>query len=47
LSGKFEGWFSDDNAHIPIKALMNVYVGKILIELKSWKRTGWIPPKGS
>ncbi|HAW08110.1 MAG TPA: hypothetical protein DCW42_02920 [Bacteroidetes bacterium] len=47
LSGKFEGWFSDDNAHIPIKALMNVYVGKILIELKSWKRTGWIPPKSS
>ena len=45
LSGKFEGWFSTDEAHIPIKAKMNVYVGSVLIELKSWKRNGWSPPK--
>lgn len=45
LTGKFEGWFSDDEAHIPIKALMNVYVGKIVIELKSWERKGWNPPQ--
>lgn len=45
LSGRFEGWFSDDDARIPIKAFMNVYVGKVLIELKKWKREGWKPPK--
>lgn len=45
LSGYFEGWFSDDYARIPIKAHMNVYVGKVLIELKKWKRDSWKPPK--
>jgi hypothetical protein len=45
LSGKYQGWFSDDNARIPIKAEMNVMVGKVKIELKSWKRTGWNPPE--
>lgn len=45
LSGRFEGWFSDDDARIPIKAYVNVYVGKVLIELKKWKREGWKPPK--
>ena len=47
LTGKFEGWFSDDEAHIPIKALMNVYVGKIVIELISYERKGWNPPKAN
>lgn len=45
LSGRFEGWFSDDDARVPIKAYMNVYVGKVLIELIKWKREGWKPPK--
>lgn len=45
LSGKFEGWFSDDQARIPIKAKLKVYVGSVTIELKSWKRKGWEPPK--
>jgi hypothetical protein len=45
LSGYFEGWFSDDDARIPIRAKMNVYVGNINIELKSWIRPGWTPPK--
>lgn len=46
LSGKFEGWFSDDDARVPIKAKMNVYVGSVVIELIKWKREGWTPPKG-
>jgi hypothetical protein len=46
LTGKFEGWFSDDAACIPIKANMKVYVGSVDIELKSWKRQGWKPPRG-
>ena len=45
LSGKFEGWFSDDDAKIPIRAKMKVYVGSVNIELVSWKRTNWTPPK--
>jgi len=45
LSGNFEGWFSDDAAAIPIKAKMKVYVGNVDIELISWKRGGWWPPR--
>ncbi len=45
LSGEFEGWFSDDDESIPIKAKMSVYLGSINIELISWKRKGWQPPK--
>jgi hypothetical protein len=47
LSGRFEGWFSDDAARVPIKAKMKVYVGSVTLELKSWKRNGWTPPKAS
>ncbi len=45
LTGRFEGWFSDDEARIPIKAKMKVYVGSVTIELQSWKRGTWQPPK--
>lgn len=45
LTGDFEGWFSNDDEAIPIKAKMNVIIGSITIELKSWKRTGWKPPR--
>ncbi|PKL79639.1 MAG: hypothetical protein CVV25_07155 [Ignavibacteriae bacterium HGW-Ignavibacteriae-4] len=47
LSGRFEGWFSDDEASVPILAKMNVYVGKVNIELIEWTRKGWTPPKGN
>lgn len=46
LTGYFEGWFSDDDASVPIKAKMNVYVGSINIELIKWTRPGWKPPQG-
>lgn len=45
LKGNFEGWFSDDEAAVPIVAKMNVYVGKVNIELKKWTRAGWTPPR--
>jgi hypothetical protein len=45
LTGKFEGWFSSDDAHVPIRAEMNVYVGSVDIELVKWKRDGWTPPR--
>lgn len=45
FNGNFEGWFTADEARIPIKAKMKVLVGSVLIELASWKRTGWKPPQ--
>ncbi len=45
FNGSFEGWFSADEARIPVKAKMKVLVGNVLIELSSWKRPGWKPPK--
>lgn len=45
LSGKFEGWFSDDDARVPLKARMKVIIGSVNIELIKWKRQGWVPPK--
>lgn len=45
LTGKFEGWFSDDEACVPISAKMKVYVGNVDIELVKWKRGNWSPPR--
>lgn len=45
LTGYFEGWFSDDQASIPIVAKLKVIIGNVKVELKSWKRPGWTPPK--
>lgn len=45
LTGYFEGWFSNDDASIPIVAKMKVIIGNIKLELKEWKRNGWNPPK--
>lgn len=46
LNGYFEGWFSNDEARIPIMAKMKVLIGSVTIELMSWKRQGWTPPRG-
>ena len=45
LTGKFEGWFSDDEARVPIRAKMKLYVGNANIELIKWTRPSWQPPK--
>lgn len=45
LTGYFEGWFSNDEAAVPIIAKMKVIIGNVTLELKSWKRSGWNPPK--
>ena len=45
LTGDFQGWFSNDNARVPITARMNVIIGSIYVELKSWKLPGWNPPR--
>lgn len=46
LTGDFVGWFSDDAAAVPIKAKMKVLLGSITLELREWKRSGWLPPRG-
>jgi len=45
LTGRFEGWFSDDDARVPLKAKMKVYVGSVTLELQAWRRGSWQPPK--
>jgi hypothetical protein len=45
LTGYFQGWFTNDEASIPLIAKMKVIIGNITLELKEWKREGWSPPK--
>ncbi len=45
LTGYYEGWFTNDDAAIPILAKMKVMVGNVTLELKEWKRKGWKPPE--
>ncbi len=45
LTGDFEGVFSNDIAGIPITARMKVILGSVRVELRKWKRGGWMPPK--
>ena len=45
LTGGFRGWFSNDDAQVPILARMNVILGSIKIQLTKWNRPGWQPPK--
>lgn len=45
LTGDFSGWFSYDEARIPLKAKLKVEIGSITLELKSWKHGSWQPPK--
>lgn len=45
LTGGFRGWFSNDAARVPILARMGVWLGSIKVELKSWNRPGWQPPR--
>ena len=47
MTGGFEGWFSNDDARIPILAKLKVLIGSVTVELMAWKRAGWAPPRGS
>ena len=46
LTGGFEGWFSNDEARVPVLAKMKVLIGSVTIELMKWTRPGWTPPRG-
>ncbi len=45
LTGKFEGWFSNDESSVPIIAKMNVIIGNVTLELIDWNKKLWNPPK--
>jgi hypothetical protein len=47
LTGGFDGWFSNDEARVPIVAHMKVILGSVTLELMSWKRPGWTPPRAN
>jgi len=44
MTGAFTGWFSNDNAQIPIKGKVEIFLGSITVELVKWNRPGWNPP---
>ena len=44
MSGEFTGWFSDDEAGVPIKGEVKVLLGNVTVELIQWRRDGWQPP---
>jgi hypothetical protein len=45
LSGPFEGWFSDDEAAIPLKIQLRVSLGSITLELERVHRPDWAVPE--
>lgn len=47
LTGYFKGFFSNDEAGIPIVAKMKVILGSVHIELIKWNRPGWVPPRAN
>lgn len=47
MTGFAEAWFSDDKARIPVKAYIDLRIGKAKVELVKWTRPGgWEPPYG-
>ncbi len=47
LTGGFSGWFSNDEAAVPVIAKMKVILGSIRLELVKWNRPGWVPPRAA
>ncbi|HPS65076.1 MAG TPA: DUF3108 domain-containing protein [Ignavibacteria bacterium] len=47
LTGEFEAWLSDDEARVPLKAKFNIMIGSVTLELSSYTRSGWTPPRYS
>ncbi len=45
MTGAFRGWFTNDEASIPIEAKLRVLIGNVTIELVEWNRPGWNPPR--
>lgn len=45
MTGDFTGWFSDDEAAVPVKGKLKVVLGSVTVELVQWDRKGWKPPQ--
>jgi hypothetical protein len=45
MTGDFTGWFSDDEAAVPIKGKLKVLLGSVTVELIQWDRKEWKPPQ--
>jgi hypothetical protein len=41
LKGDFEGWISDDDAAVLLRADLKILVGSVVVELESFERPGW------
>ncbi len=41
VTGKYRGWFTNDDRRVPLKALMKVFVGNVVVELEKWEK--WAP----
>ncbi|WP_457566453.1 DUF3108 domain-containing protein [Caldithrix abyssi] len=37
VTGDYKGWFTRDERRVPLKALLKVFVGNVVVELESWK----------
>jgi hypothetical protein len=44
LTGKFKGWITTDRLAVPVKGKLSVFLGSIVVELKSWNGR-WNPPR--
>jgi len=42
ISGPFSGWFSDDEAAIPLKIRLKIPLGRVTLELEHIRRPDWI-----
>ncbi len=36
VTGDYKGWFTTDERRIPLKALMKVFIGNVVVELEKW-----------
>jgi len=37
VTGDYKGWFTADERRVPLKALMKVFIGNVVVELEKWK----------
>ena len=43
MKGQFEGWVSRDQAAVPLRAEVGIFLGSIVLELESYERSSWRP----
>lgn len=43
MSGDFRGWISRDEAAVPLRAEVDIFLGSIILELESFERSNWHP----